>query len=234
MELAAHYGTTTINYTVEYSTRRTIAIEVHPDLSVKVVAPQGATDREIGERVLKRARWIRKHQRYFEEFLPRTPKREYVSGESHYYLGRKYILRVRKAQRPSVKLRGADLVVAVTNPMDKGSVKIALGGWYYENARKKFDLVLSKGLERFKSNRLHEPPLILRRMIRRWGSCTSTGKIIVNPEIIKAPTKCIEYVINHELCHLVHPNHGRKFLDLQNKVMPGWERWKMKLEKVIA
>jgi predicted SprT family Zn-dependent metalloprotease len=71
-------------------------------------------------------------------------------------------------------------------------------------------------------------------MPTRWGSCTPKGKIILNPELIKAPKGCIEYVIIHELCHLIHHDHTQKFLDLQTKEMKDWEKWKMKLEKLLA
>jgi predicted metal-dependent hydrolase len=71
-------------------------------------------------------------------------------------------------------------------------------------------------------------------MPTRWGSCTPKGKIILNPELIKAPKGCIEYVIIHELCHLVHHDHTQKFIDLQTKEMQDWEKWKNKLEKLLA
>ena len=71
-------------------------------------------------------------------------------------------------------------------------------------------------------------------MPKRWGSCTPMGKIILNPELIKAPKACIEYVIVHELCHLIYRDHNQKFFDLQTKEMPDWEKWKMKLEKLMA
>lgn len=71
-------------------------------------------------------------------------------------------------------------------------------------------------------------------MPARWGSCTAKGKIILNPELIKAPKVCIEYVIIHELCHLIYHDHTQKFLDLQSTEMPDWEEWKLKLEKLLA
>ena len=110
------YGTSIIRYSVSRSNRKTLAIEVHPDLSIKVVAPQKAAISAIQEKILKRAHWIRKQQHYFEQFLPRTPEREYVSGETHYYLGRQYILRVRKSTEDSVKLKGGELLVKTDSP----------------------------------------------------------------------------------------------------------------------
>jgi predicted metal-dependent hydrolase len=71
-------------------------------------------------------------------------------------------------------------------------------------------------------------------MPKRWGSCTAKGKIILNPELIKAPKGSIEYVITHELCHLIHHDHTQKFFELQAKEMKDWERWKLKLESLLA
>jgi predicted metal-dependent hydrolase len=86
-----------------------------------------------------------------------------------------------------------------------------------------------------KHNLSHLPfHFLLREMPTRWGSCTPNGKIILNPELIKAPKGCIEYVIIHELCHLIHHDHTRKFIDLQTREMQDWEKWKMKLEKLLA
>ena len=234
MTYKVKYGSSVIEYSVAHSNRMTLAIEVHPNMSIKVVAPRKASLRVIREKVLRRARWIRKQQRYFEEFLPRTPKREYVSGESHYYLGRRYILRVRKSNKPSVKLLGSDLIVFVEKPSEVASVKLLLAGWYYKHAQKKFQQSLVLALFKFRSYQIELPLMVIRRMPKRWGSCTTSGRIILNPEIIKAPGKCIDYVVTHELCHLIHPNHGHAFHELQNKVMPGWEKWKLKLEKILS
>jgi len=86
---------------------------------------------------------------------------------------------------------------------------------------------------RHKFSILHSQFLI-REMPTRWGSCTPKGKIILNPELVKAPKGCIEYVIIHELCHLIHHDHTQKFINLQTKEMKDWEKWKMKLERLLA
>lgn len=228
------YGTSIIRYSVSRSNRKTLAIEVHPDLSIKVVAPQKVTISAIQEKILKRAQWIRKQQHYFEQFLPRTPEREYVSGETHYYLGRQYILRVRKSTEDSVKLKGGELLVKTDSPQSKDQVKQMLANWYYHHALRKFEESITEALKNFKSYKLERPQLIIRRMPRRWGSCTPNGRVILNPEIIKAPSKCIDYVVVHELCHLIHHNHSQAFFDLQLKVMPDWEKWKLRLEKILS
>jgi hypothetical protein len=71
-------------------------------------------------------------------------------------------------------------------------------------------------------------------MKSRWGSCTTSRNIIINAHLIKAPKKCIEYVIIHEMCHLKQPNHSKAFYNLQSKLMPDWKIWKNKLEIIMS
>ena len=93
-----NYGTKDIFFEVLRSKRKTLAIEVHPDSSVQIIAPEHSSISDIEQKVAKRANWITKQQKYFDQFLPRTPAREYVSGETHYYLGKSY--RLNKFRRP--------------------------------------------------------------------------------------------------------------------------------------
>lgn len=157
------------------------------------MAPQKATISAIQEKILKRAQWIRKQQHYFEQFLPRTPEREYVSGETHYYLGRQYILRARKSSEDSVKLKGGEMILKIDSPENRSQIKQVLASWYYNHALRKFEESITESLKHFKSYKLERPQLVIRRMPRRWGSCTSNGRVLLNPEIIKAPSKCIDY-----------------------------------------
>ena len=103
-----------------------------------------------------------------------------------------------------------------------------------QHARTKFHLIAAPLIDKFKKHKVEPSSIVLRDMPTRWGSCTPKGKIILNPELIKAPKGCIEYVIIHELCHLIHHDHTQKFLDLQTKEMKDWEKWKTKLEKLLA
>ena len=227
------YGTQTICFHLKKVDRKTLGIEVHADLSVWAVAPLKATLKEVKTLVLKRAKWITKQQRYFEQFLPRTPEREYVSGETHFYLGRRYILRIRKGKLETVKLIGGELIVYYTTDKSTDTIKHLLTGWYYNHAQRKFDAVIKESLSKFRTYKIGEPPIEIRRMKNRWGSCTPKGKIILNPELIKAPGRCIEYVAIHELCHLVHPNHSKQFYKLQASILPNSEKIKLKLEQFL-
>ena len=231
MKAEVDYGTTHIEFTIERAARKTLAIEVHPDTSVQVIAPIDTSVDAIKQKVLGRSKWIAQQQQYFEQFLPRAPQQEYVSGETHLYLGRRYLLKIRTSSEMSVKLTGGELQVFLPDVSNKNSTKRLLAGWYYEHARKKFSNCMLKSLKKLEKYKLKEPSLEIKRMNKRWGSCTPKGKIILNPEIIKAPSKCIEYVVIHELCHLIHPNHSKEFFALQKTIMPDWEKWKDRLEK---
>ena len=230
---SVEYGTKTITFKVKRATRKTLAIEVHPDSSVQLIAPENATLEELRDKVLHRGKWIVKQQAYFETFLPTTPIREYVSGETHYYLGRRYVLKVKQGVENSVKLKAGELLVTL-KPNDRGKVKEVLAAWYYAHAKQKFEAIMAKTVEKFSAEKLENQPITIKRMQRRWGSCTPAGKIILNPELIKANTKCIEYVITHELCHLLVPSHNKAFYQLLSEKMPDWEQWKMRLERLMA
>ncbi len=227
------YGTTDIDYTIEYSDRKTLSIEVYPSLDVNVIAPFNATAEEIEKKIIKRASWIVKQRKYFESFLPRIPEREYVSGETHLYLGRKYVLKVNNGLAETVKLKAGNIIIT-TNNTNPSTTKRLLGSWYYKHSQKRFNIILQEAFSKFNSYNLEFPEFEIKRMKNRWGSCTPAGKIIINPEIIKAPSKSIEYVIIHEVCHLIHPNHSKEFFQLLEEKMPDWEKWKIKLELLLA
>ncbi len=228
MEQSVQYGKTEINFSLSRSKRKTLAIEVHPDLLVKVIAPIDASMESIEDKIIKRGSWIIKQKQFFESFLPRTPKREYVSGETHLYLGRRYVLKVRKADKSEVKLKGSELMVFLKGNSTAHDV---LAGWYKSHAEAIFINHLKKNIQAFENFGIKEPLLTIKRMKRRWGSLTSTKNLILNPELIKTPVKCIDYVIIHELCHLIHPHHGKEFYELQERMMPDWRRWKDRVER---
>ncbi len=234
MDKEVAYGNTRLAFSVTRSNRKTLAIEVHPDLSIKIVAPDDTSLDDIRERVLKKGKWIAKQQAYFEQFLPRTPEREYVSGETHFYLGRKYLLRLHKSKKQEVKLKGGELIVFLVDTNNKQLVKRLLGDWYYDHAKRKFNQSIKESVRKFsKYNIERYPPLVVKRMTKRWGSCTPNGRIILNPEIIKTLSRCVDYVVIHELCHLIHPNHSKEFYELQTEIMPEWMKWKLRLEKTL-
>jgi predicted metal-dependent hydrolase len=231
MRESIEYGSKTIEFQLQYSNRKTLGITVTPEQNIIVKAPDNTSLAAIKEKVKKKAPWIIKQQSFFLSFEPRTPERRYISGETHLYLGRQYRLKVVESQTEWIKIKGPFIEVAT---LDKSKVREQVKSWYLKNAKNKIIPIAEKLIERFKKYEVEASEIVFREMPTRWGSCTPKGKIILNPELIKAPKGCIEYVIIHELCHLVHRDHTPKFIELQDKEMPRWEKWKMKLEKLMA
>jgi predicted metal-dependent hydrolase len=227
------YSVHKLDYRLRFSARRTIAITVYPDSSIEIIAPLGTSRKEVETRLHKRARWVMRQLLHFEQFRPRSPKRRYVGGETHLYLGRQYRLKLIKDKSEGVKLKGAFLTVASRSRNSSRRVKRLVCAWYREKGR-------SRITERFRAIaprfvRLGcEPPLpILRLMPHRWGSFSRAGRILLNPDLIRAPVACIDYVITHELIHLIHPNHSSEFYNLLDTLMPDWRARQQRLERVM-
>jgi len=228
------FGQTEISYRVNACDRRTLAIHVYPDGQVVVDAPMDASNEAIAEKVKKRASWIVKQQMQFAAYPPALPQRQYLSGETHRYLGRQYRLQVIQGTNDKVKLVHGRLVVETANPESIEIVKKRLQDWYCARAKTIFAerYAFCVGLVA-KLDINHQQGFQLRVMPKRWGSCTSQGHIILNSELIAAPKDCIDYVITHELCHLKERNHSAAFYRLLGLAMKDWEIRKKRLNEMI-
>lgn len=213
------------------SRRRTLAISVLPDGAVEVVAPVGAAEDEIQEKVEKKTRWILRQRRVFAALNAKRPPRRYCTGATHRYLGRQYRLKVSVGEDQGVKLRGAYLLV-VSRTGGEESVAELVAGWMRERAKEQFARRL-KGWSSWCAERgLTEPRLRLLSMPKRWGSAHKNGKVALNPELIRAPSVCVDYVIAHEMCHLLQPGHSKSFFAELERVCPRWRAIKLRLESL--
>ena len=231
---SVEYGKEKISFAIVYADRKTMEIAVHPDASVVVKAPKGTLLEAIRNRVAKRARWIRKQIDYFRKFEPRTPSRRYVGGETHLFLGRHYRLKIKKQNDEEVKLKGAFFNVLTSDPDNTQKVKDLLDKWYKEHARTIFSRRLEECYMRAKKLNVPLPNIRLRKMSKRWGSCSKAGDILLNTALVKASVYGIDYVIMHELCHLKVHTHNNGYFRLLSKYMPDWEKRKDRLEKVLS
>lgn len=228
------FGSKTIEFRLQYSERKTLGIGVQPDLSVIVTAPNNTSDdlEKIKAKVQAKSAWILRQQAKFSKFLPKQPRRQYVSGETHLYLGRQYRLKLLEETSESVKLKSGYLFVTTENKKDKKKVEKLITDWYLARARNLFGKKLEICWEKFKKYELAMPSIRLRQMTKRWGTCSPSRIINLNPDLVKTPSSCIEYVIVHELCHLIHPFHDQKFFRLLQRMMPDWEKRKSRLERL--
>jgi predicted metal-dependent hydrolase len=224
------YGTTTIKFKVHYSSRKTLGIEVHPDRSIKVVAPNGSEINRILRKVEHKAPWIQKQVRKFTKVERQDSIKEFVSGENIFYLGRRYRLKVLKGDS-NVKLVGKFLMLTLPNKEDKKHASQLIEDWYMRHAVKKLNDRFNLLSEVSKKEKIKFNKLYIKPIQKRWGSCTKLGNITLNVNLIKVPVDCIDYVIMHELCHLKYLNHSPKFYRLLDKYSPNWKYLQEKLNK---
>lgn len=223
------WGTIEIQYRYFHSRRKTVGISVHPDLSVTVRVPLGTSIETIREFVHRRAAWINKTWRNFEQYLPKQPERRYISGETHRYLGRQYRLKIEQGENDTVKCLRGYLWVTIKDEPSSERAKALLEDWYRHHARNVFQERLIACHQRVLREGIPLPAMLIRKMVSRWGSYSSAGRITLNLALIKTPKECIDYVIIHELCHHKVMRHGPKFWKLLHRLMPDFEERRKKL-----
>jgi len=227
------YGKRQIDYEIIYIDRKSMEISVHPDKKVVVKAPINTNEETIKSRIQKRAAWILKQIKYFEQFNPRTPTKQYINGESHLYLGKSYRLKILPGKSRNVKLKTGLFLVQTTDKENRETVKSLMTAWYREKSYFQFtELLNNRWVVKF-SKENEKPKIVVKKMKTRWGSLSDKGILTLNSELIKAPKECIDYVIVHELCHLIYKDHGSKFFKLLESILPEWEKLKHKLEMAL-
>lgn len=227
------YGKTQIDYRLLFMNRKSLEIAVHPDKSIIVKAPSDAALELIEARIKKRARWIKRQIAYFTQFEPQTPARQYIAGESHLYLGRQYRLKIEDAEKDNVLLKNGYIYLETTS-RQPDYIQRLMDLWYRRRAKSYFSQIFDDSWCTFNKNDLDKPHLKLQKMNMRWGSLSAKGQLTLNLKLIQAPRGCIEYVVMHELCHLIHHNHSAEFYKLLERIMPDWERRKYKLEMSLS
>lgn len=224
-------GTENVPFDLVRSDRRTLGITVNPDSTLTVAAPHDATEDAILERLQRRGPWILRARRAFDALRPRTPARRYLSGETHWFLGREYRLRVDPSLPPGVKLTAAHLVVGGVDYEEPGRIRNRVQNWYQREGRKVMSDRFEIAWKTFPCP-VDRPRLIVRPMDKRWGSLTTGGRsLLLNRRLAEVDVRVIDYVIVHELCHLVHADHSAAFFALLAERMPDWEARKERLEK---
>lgn len=229
------YGRHVIDYTVVRRKRKTLEIAVEPDMTVSVAAPVNAAPEAIRAKVRKCATWILSQKRFFEQFAPRTPEKRYLSGETHLYLGRQYRLKVVRSELPLTKLLRGRIVVQTLQPENRMETKRLLDQWYAGKASAKFMERIEACLQRFPRPASVRPVrLTIRFMQKRWGSMSDGKRLLLNVRLVQAPVDAIDYVITHELCHILQPSHGAAFFRVLGRAMHDWQQRKTRLEQFLV
>jgi len=218
------------NITIIRKDIKHINLKVKPSGEVILTVPRHSDERDIAYVLKKRAAWIDKKIAFFEAHRDKGEK-EYVSGENVRYLGRNYRLKIIESQEEDVKLQRGYVQIFVRHKDDFVRKKRLLKQWYLQKA----DYHFHKAMEKYQPLVQKEIDRIsIREMKTRWGSCNSSkGYINLNLKLIEKPTECIEYVVFHELVHLVHADHSRRFYAYLDLFMPDWKKRKERLESTM-
>ena len=202
-----------------------------PNGRIRLSAPEKTDSEMMRLFAISKIGWIKKHIKNFK-IQPRETPREYISGESHYFQGKRYMLQVveRKGFN-KVELKGTKNIVLSIRPNtsieDKAHI---LREWYRAEMKKQIPELISKweSIIGVKAN-----DWAIKQMRTKWGTCNIEAKRIwLNLELSKKPIFCLEYIIVHELIHLLERNHNDRFVSYMNQFMPKWRIYKEELNKL--
>lgn len=214
------------NVQIIYKPVKTISLKVKPTLEVVLTVPTNTTQDKIDYILKKRHDWILAQLDYFRKF--QQTAKELVSGESFAYLGRSYRLKVSTATNESVKLIGGYLHINLSDKTNHDKKNQLIETWYKQKAEEYFKKIIVKYTKIVKQE---VSKVSIRKMKTRWGSCNPNKSYInLNLDLIKKHSFAIEYVIFHELVHLLYYNHDQKFYNYLATHMPDWKIRKRKLE----
>lgn len=210
--------------------RRALRIDVRPTGEVAIFAPAGEEIDEICSRARRKGAWIFAQIDTIAQRPKVTPKRRFISGETHLLLGRQYRLSIEQSDDPHVQLDGERLVISARSTDDQAHCRRILQVFYSLRAREVFRQRFDVVAEPFVRKGLKQPPLVIRPMSKRWGSFTPGRRVVLNVDLVRASPKLIDYVICHELAHAFHPDHGEGWRSLLDTIMPDWMARKAELE----
>jgi hypothetical protein len=201
-----------------------------PTGKVRVAAPQGMPLETIRLFVVSKLAWIRSQQRKLQAQDRETP-REYLNKESHYLWGKRYLLEVSHAEAaPVVSLTPRKLKLQVRPNADPAKCEEVLDAWYRQQVHEAVPSLLAKweSLINVKATKV-----FVQRMKTKWGSCTpDTAYIRLNTDLAKKPPECLEYILVHELVHLLEPTHNERFVAIMDLYLPNWQQLRKQLNRL--
>lgn len=212
---------------------KNLHLAVYPPTGrVRIATPLNVDDEQIRLFAVSKLAWIKKHRKNFNE-QRRETKREYVSGESHYFEGRRYLLNViYHHQKPKVLIRNKthiDLYVREESSVEKR--KQIMDEWYRERLKEKLSPLIEKWTQKI-GVKLNDWQV--KKMRTKWGTCNIEAKRIwLNLELAKKPTHCLEYIIVHELAHFRERHHNNRYLALLDEYLPNWRFCRDELNGMI-
>lgn len=229
-------GNEIIDYCLERKVVKNLNLRIRKDGKVFVSANPEVSIDEIEKFVCSKSEYILSSIKKFDEMEKcRSQPKQYVSGESFYIQGRALRLQVTKGNRESIKTDGIYIYLEVKDPDSFERKHRLVSRFLNQQCKLVFGEVINELYPTFKKYGVEQPILRIRDMETRWGSCLAKkGIITLNKRLIEAPRNCIEYVVMHELCHFIQPNHSKHFYTFLTMLMPDWKERKNLLEKTAV
>ena len=212
-----------ITPTIIYKNVKHANIKIKPTKEVTLTVPLGMSIKAIEEILRAKTKWIKKHLNSIgaRQQTPAPPKKELIDGENFIYLGKTYLLKVIESDQEQARLTQEHLTLYLADKNNYAKKEQLIHDWYRNQAKEHFTQVINKY-----SPIVNIPikAVRIRSMKTRWGSCNSRKAYInLNLELMKQDKQAIEYVVFHELAHLIHPNHSKHFYGYIAKYMPDWK-----------
>lgn len=222
-----------ITYCLEQKPVKNLNLRIHQDGSVFVSANSEVSPERVDQFMESKAGYIQKVQKRFREQEQfRAPEKHYVSGETFYVLGRGLRLHVKADTKNEVTSDGVYLFLRVKEPENEALRKRLVLRYLDRQCREVFGEIIQEVYPTFEKYGVEMPTLRIRDMETRWGTCLSKkGIVTLNKRLLEAPRNCIEYVVTHEFCHFIHPNHSRHFYAFLTMLMPDWKQRKQVLDQ---
>jgi len=209
---------------------KNLHLSVHPPTGrVRISAPERMNLDTIRVYAISKLDWIKKQQKNLKEQERETP-RDYIDRESHYVWGRRSLLKVIEAnQAPSVELQHNRMILTVRPGSDTDKRKSVTAAWYREELRKA-TMPLVEKWEPLRGVELNQ--VFVQRMKTKWGGCNPVKRNIrLNSELAKKPRECLEYIVVHEMTHLLEPTHNDVFISLMDNYIPQWRHYRDELNR---
>ena len=222
-----------ICYQLERKNVKNLNLRVRKDGSVFVSANDRVPCEEIDLFIQSKASYILKVIDHFREMAQYKPQpKQYVSGETFYIQGRGLRLQVSQAKKDAISSDGVYIFLEVKDINDVEKKRRIVTRFLDQECKTVFSEVIEDLYPLVKKYGIEKPTLRIRDMETRWGSCLTKKRVItLNKRLLESPRNCIEYVVMHELCHLIHPNHSKTFYTFLSMLMPDWKERKIALEK---
>ena len=200
--------------------RKTATVKIEQGV-VQVVVPKTLSQQEIDDLIANKSNWIRQ-KLILQQSVPVSTPKQFVSGESFTYLGRNYRLKVLTGDLQPVKLKQGYLqvTVPVEQKSDQALIRKLLQDWYLDRASEKLE---QKTVKYAQQIGVQPSKIRVREYKSRWGSCSVRGEVSYNWRIIISPNPVVDYVVVHELCHLIHHNHSKQYWNQVRSIVPDYQ-----------